>query len=189
MPLACNVLSGARFQALHKSREADWSPRYTKVRFICGCGGSWPTIFSKENTMSMPISSKSDFLPVSSIQAISTKIWSFANTSPITGPKTSLNFATRLSREIPNVSNLLVSNFAYLLKPLKVAMLYVEKDLSATVKGIFDQWDSKKNELNHKILYCTDARVSAGDIIECIERGIVANSQNMSPRLKSTSDR
>lgn len=134
--------------------------------------------------MSMPTSSKSGFLPVSSIQATSTKIWSFANTSPITGPMMSLNFATRLLREIPNVSNLLVSGFAYLLKPLKVAMLYVEKDLSAIVKGIFDQWESKKNELNHKILYCTDARVSAGDIIECIERGIVANSQNMSPQIK-----
>jgi hypothetical protein len=56
---------------------------------------------------------------------------------------------------------------------LKVAMLYVEKDLSAVVKAVFDRWDSKKNELNHKILYCADARVSANDIIECIKRGIV----------------
>ncbi len=53
-----------------------------------------------------------------------------------------------------------------------MAMLYVEKDLSGVVKAVFDQWDSKKNELNHKVLYCADARVSAGDIIECIERGI-----------------
>jgi len=52
----------------------------------------------------------------------------------------------------------------------KLAMLYVEKDLSAIVKAVFDRWDSKKNELNHKILYCADARVSPGDIIECIER-------------------
>ncbi|CZR63525.1 uncharacterized protein PAC_13422 [Phialocephala subalpina] len=50
------------------------------------------------------------------------------------------------------------------------SMLYVEKDLSAIVKAVFDQWDSKKNLLNHKILYCADSRVSAGDIIECIER-------------------
>lgn len=54
---------------------------------------------------------------------------------------------------------------------LKVAMLYVEKDLSAIAKAVFDHWDSKKKELNHKILYCANARVSAGDIIECIERG------------------
>jgi len=52
----------------------------------------------------------------------------------------------------------------------KLAMLYVEKDLSAIVKAVFDHWDSKKHELNHKILYCADARVSAGEIIECIER-------------------
>jgi hypothetical protein len=51
-------------------------------------------------------------------------------------------------------------------------MLYVEKDLSAIAKAVFDQWDSKKHELNHKILYCADARVSAGDIIDCIERGM-----------------
>jgi hypothetical protein len=51
-------------------------------------------------------------------------------------------------------------------------MLYVEKDLSGVAKAIFDQWDSKKDELNHKVLYCADARVSVGDIIACIERGI-----------------
>lgn len=74
--------------------------------------------------------------------------------------------------------------FAYALTPLKVAMLYVEKDLSAVVKAVFDQWESKKNDLNHKILYCANARVSAEDIIECIERGIVALFQNVEPRIK-----
>ena len=52
-------------------------------------------------------------------------------------------------------------------------MLYVEKDLSAVAKAVFDNWDVKKNELNHKVLYCTDARVSAADIIACIEEGKV----------------
>ncbi|KAH6677070.1 NAD-P-binding protein [Halenospora varia] len=52
----------------------------------------------------------------------------------------------------------------------KLAMLYVEKDLSAVTKAVFDQWESKKHELNHKILYCAHARVSAADIITCIER-------------------
>jgi len=52
----------------------------------------------------------------------------------------------------------------------KLAMLYVEKDLSGIVKAIFDQWDTKKNELNHKVLYCADSRVSPGDIIACLER-------------------
>jgi hypothetical protein len=52
-------------------------------------------------------------------------------------------------------------------------MLYVEKDLSAVAKAIFDQWDSKKDELNHEILYCANARVSAAEVLACIERGIV----------------
>jgi nucleoside-diphosphate-sugar epimerase len=55
-------------------------------------------------------------------------------------------------------------------KDTKLAMLYVEKDLSAIVKAVFDQWDLKKNELNHKILYCADSRVSPEDIIACIEK-------------------
>jgi hypothetical protein len=50
-------------------------------------------------------------------------------------------------------------------------MLYVEKDLSGIVKAVFDKWDLKKEVLNHKILYCADARVSPDDIIACIERG------------------
>lgn len=54
---------------------------------------------------------------------------------------------------------------------VKVAMLYVEKDLSGLSKAIFDQWDVKKDGLNHKVLYCADARVSPDDVIACIERG------------------
>ena len=52
-------------------------------------------------------------------------------------------------------------------------MLYVEKDLSAVAKAIFDQWDSAKDELNHKILYCANARVSAAEILDCVQRGKV----------------
>lgn len=52
----------------------------------------------------------------------------------------------------------------------KVAGLYVEKDLSGIVKGIFDNWDTKKDELNHKVLYCADARVSPSDVIAILER-------------------
>lgn len=55
----------------------------------------------------------------------------------------------------------------------EVAMLYVEKDLSGVAKAIFDQWDLKKEELNHKVLYCADARVSPDDVIACIEQGII----------------
>jgi hypothetical protein len=53
-------------------------------------------------------------------------------------------------------------------------MLYVEKDLSAVAKAVFDQWDTKKDELNHKILYCSDSRVSPAEIIASLERGKLA---------------
>jgi hypothetical protein len=56
-------------------------------------------------------------------------------------------------------------------------MLYVEKDLSAVAKAVFDQWDTKKDELNHKILYCSDSRVSPAEIIACLERGKLALGQ------------
>lgn len=52
----------------------------------------------------------------------------------------------------------------------KLAMLFVEKDLSGIAKAVFDQWDAKKDQLAHKYLYCTDARVSPNDILACVER-------------------
>ncbi len=52
-------------------------------------------------------------------------------------------------------------------------MLYVEKDLSAVAKAVFDYWDSKKDELKYKILYCANARVSGEDIMACIEKGML----------------
>ncbi|KAH8810939.1 NAD(P)-binding protein [Xylogone sp. PMI_703] len=52
----------------------------------------------------------------------------------------------------------------------RMAMLYVEKDLSAVVKAVFDQWESEKETLNHKILYCASSRVTPGEIIDCIEK-------------------
>jgi hypothetical protein len=47
----------------------------------------------------------------------------------------------------------------------------VEKDLAAITMAIFDTWDKNKDQLNHKILYCADARVSPDDIISVIEKG------------------
>jgi hypothetical protein len=49
-------------------------------------------------------------------------------------------------------------------------MLYVERDLSAVAKAVFDQWDAKKEVLNHKYLYVSDARVSPMDIVEALKR-------------------
>lgn len=51
-----------------------------------------------------------------------------------------------------------------------VAMLYVEKDLSTIVKAIFDQWDTKHEDLNHKYLYAMNARVAQREITEAIEK-------------------
>lgn len=55
-------------------------------------------------------------------------------------------------------------------------MLYVEKDLSALAKAVFDQWDIKKDQLSRKVLYCADSRVSPEDIIACLERGQLSPS-------------
>lgn len=49
-------------------------------------------------------------------------------------------------------------------------MLYVERDLSAVAKAVFDQWDAKKEVLNHKYLYVSDARVSPMDIVGALKR-------------------
>lgn len=52
----------------------------------------------------------------------------------------------------------------------QVAMLYVEKDLSAITKAIFDQWDAKEDELNHQYLYCTNARLTPLEITESVKK-------------------
>jgi len=52
----------------------------------------------------------------------------------------------------------------------KLAMLYVQKDLSAVTKAVFDHWDTKKDELNHQYLYVANARIAPREIIACIKR-------------------
>lgn len=47
----------------------------------------------------------------------------------------------------------------------------MEKDLSAVCKALFDSWDSKKSDLNYKILLAAGARETPGDISKIIERG------------------
>lgn len=49
-------------------------------------------------------------------------------------------------------------------------MLYVEKDLAAIVKAIFDNWDSKREKLLHSYLYASNARVAPTDITSAIEK-------------------
>jgi NmrA-like family len=54
-----------------------------------------------------------------------------------------------------------------------VTMLYVEKDLSAIVKAVFDQWEKQQNELNGKYLQASNARVRPVDIVSSVEKGKV----------------
>lgn len=66
----------------------------------------------------------------------------------------------------------------------KLAMLFVEKDLSGIAKAVFDQWDDKKKELSHQYLYCADARRSPDEILNCIER--ISGKQTVYKQLGST---
>jgi hypothetical protein len=50
-------------------------------------------------------------------------------------------------------------------------MLYVEKDLSAIVKAIFDQWDERKAELDGAYLQASNARVTPNDIVAAAKKG------------------
>jgi len=52
----------------------------------------------------------------------------------------------------------------------KLAMLYVQKDLCAVTKAVFDQWDTKKDDLNHQYLYVANTRISPREIIACVKK-------------------
>lgn len=52
----------------------------------------------------------------------------------------------------------------------KLAMLFVEKDLAGIAKAVLDQWEEKRDRLNHQYLYCTDARISPQEILDCVQR-------------------
>lgn len=74
----------------------------------------------------------------------------------------------------------------------KLAMLFVEKDLSGIVKAVLDRWgaagrgegEDARRLLNHRYLYCTDARVSPRDILACVER--VSGKKAVYRRLETT---
>ncbi|OCH92791.1 NAD(P)-binding protein [Obba rivulosa] len=57
-----------------------------------------------------------------------------------------------------------------IIKPnTQLAMLFVEKDLSAVAKAVFDNWQKKRDQLNHKYLYVSNARVTPMDIAASIK--------------------
>lgn len=49
-------------------------------------------------------------------------------------------------------------------------MLYVQKDLSAVTKAIFDTWDARKDEINHRYLYVANARVTPLEILASVNK-------------------
>ena len=50
-------------------------------------------------------------------------------------------------------------------------MLYVEKDLSAIVKAVFDAWSERKEELKWKYLHASDSRLTPSDVVRAAEKG------------------
>ena len=50
-------------------------------------------------------------------------------------------------------------------------MLYVQKDLGAVARAVFDHWEEREKELNHTYLYAANARVTPRDILASIKRG------------------
>ncbi|KAI0771072.1 NAD-P-binding protein [Trametes elegans] len=52
----------------------------------------------------------------------------------------------------------------------QLAMLYVQKDLGAITKAVFDQWDAREGGLNHQYLYVANARVTPAGILASIKK-------------------
>ncbi|PVH70622.1 NAD(P)-binding protein [Cadophora sp. DSE1049] len=52
----------------------------------------------------------------------------------------------------------------------ELTSLYVEKDLAAVCRAIYDQWDSKKGSLNGKYFLASGARETQGQINKVLER-------------------
>lgn len=65
-------------------------------------------------------------------------------------------------------------------------MLYVQKDLSAVTKAVFDSWDTRKDELNHVYLYVANARVTPQEIIASVKKRQFSFSSFYDPLLLLT---
>ncbi|KAM0231633.1 hypothetical protein ACHAPO_008481, partial [Fusarium lateritium] len=52
----------------------------------------------------------------------------------------------------------------------ELTSLYVEKDLAAVAKALFDQWEDKKGSLDGKYFLASGARETMGDINSVLER-------------------
>lgn len=52
-------------------------------------------------------------------------------------------------------------------------MVWVEKDVAAVAKAVFDNWDERKDELRYRHLYAMDAVRTPREICETIQKGKV----------------
>ncbi|KAI0708016.1 NAD(P)-binding protein [Earliella scabrosa] len=52
----------------------------------------------------------------------------------------------------------------------QLAMLYVQKDLCAVTKAVFDSWDTQQDELNHQYLYVANTRLTPLDILASVKK-------------------
>ncbi|KAJ4215731.1 hypothetical protein NW759_009591 [Fusarium solani] len=59
----------------------------------------------------------------------------------------------------------------------ELTSLYVEKDLSAVCKAVFDQWETKKASLDGKYFLASGARETMGQINTVLEKGNVSVSK------------
>ena len=50
-------------------------------------------------------------------------------------------------------------------------MLWVERDLAAVCKAIFDNWDLRKDDLNHQYLFASSVRMSCNELVAIIQKG------------------
>jgi hypothetical protein len=59
-------------------------------------------------------------------------------------------------------------------------MLWVERDLSAVCKALFDNWDARKEELNHQYVFASSVRMSANELIAMIQKGMKRTAEALS---------
>ena len=50
-------------------------------------------------------------------------------------------------------------------------MLWVERDLAAVCKAVFDNWGLRKDELNHQYLFASSVWMSYNELVAIIEKG------------------
>lgn len=51
-----------------------------------------------------------------------------------------------------------------------VTSLYVEKDLGAVCKAVFDNWDTRKSDLDGKYLLASGSRETPRHMVEVLEK-------------------